>query len=96
MDEINRYPIGECSPAAKAKIESYNDPLWAPCFNRRGIYPHGELKIGECFVVPLGEVSDNGMSLRVQTYRRGKMLNRKFAVLKHTDEHQCFEVARIK
>lgn len=95
MEEVAGYPITECSPKARAKIESYDDPLWAPYVNRRGIYPHGELKIGESFIVPLSEIKDGGMSLRINTYKRGKFLNRKFAVLKHIDENQCFEIARI-
>lgn len=95
MDEINRFTITECSPKARERIKNFDDPLWAPYFNRRGIYPHGELKIGECFTVPLNSITDNGMSLRTQTYKKGKQLNRKFAVIKHSDEYNCIEIARI-
>lgn len=96
MDEENRYIITECSPKANQKIENFDDPLWAPYINRKGIYPHGELKIGQCFTVPFADVNDAGAALRTHAYKRGKQLNRKFAVIKHTDEFQCYEIARIK
>jgi hypothetical protein len=95
MESEARYKITECSPLAKAKIKSYDDPLWAPVLNKKGFYPYGELMIGDCFTVPITTFNDNGATLRTMASKWGKKINRKFAVIKHSDENQCFEIARI-
>lgn len=95
MEAETGYPITEASPKAQVKITTRDDPLWAPYVNRKGKYPIGELKIGDCFIIPLSAVNDGGTTLRTMVYKWGKRLNRKFAVIKHTDQNQCYEVARI-
>lgn len=95
MEVESKYRITQCSPKAAEKIKSRDDPLWAPVFNKKGFYPYGELMIGDCFTVPLSTFDDGGATLRTMASKWGKKINRKFAVFKHTDENQCYEVARI-
>lgn len=95
MESESKYQIRQASPKAQTKISNREDPLWAPYINKKGFYPYGELMIGDCFTIPLTEINDGGTTLRTMTYKWGKRLNRKFAVIKHNDENQCFEIARI-
>ena len=87
------YQIFDASPQAKAKIKSENDAIGTSCNEHHRIkYPFDELKIGQCFTVPIAEA--NEASLRLTAFNRSKKTGKKFSVLKHRD-FGCVEVARI-
>jgi len=92
------YPIYDCSPQAQKLIDK-QPTASAPRMvetsvntHHRVKYPFSELAVGKSFSVALAEA--NEMSLRNLSYKWGKELNKKFAVIKHKD-YGCIEVARI-
>lgn len=88
-----KYEIFDASPQAKAKIVSYEDNAGTSANeHHRTKYPFDELKIGQCFTIPIDEASEQ--SLRITANNRAKKSGKKFTVLKHR-EFNCVEVARI-
>ncbi len=87
------YEIFDASPQAKAKIASYEDASGVSSNEHHHIkYPFDELKIGQCFTIPIADANET--SLRLTASNRGKKTGKKFCVLKHKD-FGCIEVARI-
>ncbi len=91
------YNITECSPKAYQKMQKTQPfELTQPVHsaNNRETYPVSRLNVGMCFTVPLDHVN-NESAFRTNMFKRAKELKIKLAVIKHTDEFQCYEVARI-
>jgi hypothetical protein len=87
------YTISECSPQAKTKITSYEDPIGvARNFHKLAKYPVGELAIGQSFTCPLEE--GNEQSLRALATEHSKKLKKKFVVVKHSGL-KLVEFARV-
>lgn len=61
---------------------------------KREKYPLASLNVGTCFTIPLDQVKSE-TNLRTVVSKRAKDLLIKIAVIKHTDEFQCYEIARI-
>lgn len=88
------YEIYECSPKAKARIKEeivdLNDTFKSESALTK--YPFSELKIGQCFTIPISEANES--SLRLASTVQSKKQNKKFTVVKHAEQN-CIEVARI-
>ena len=89
------YKIQECSPKAKAKIQEGTKKKFDTFASEhhKAKYPFSMLDVGECFTVPIDEVSE--LSLRIMASRNAKKLSRKFTVIKHA-EYGIHEAARIE
>jgi hypothetical protein len=85
--------IFDCSPKAKAKIQSFVDKYEGlEQIPTKEKYPWTKLAIGQAFIVGIDKAEANVRNLASV---RGKELKKKFCVIKHEDL-KIFEVARIE
>lgn len=84
----------EASPEAKSKIvEGTVDAVGITInVHHKVKYPLAELKIGQCFTIPIAECNET--SVRVTANKFGRTYGKKFSVIKHPT-HGIYEVARI-
>jgi hypothetical protein len=99
MDFLN-YPIGPCSPLARAKRELWlSDTVGQKdLYARESKYPFMDLEAGECFCIKLSgdELKDRKLlaSLRSSASAYQKTYGRFFNILHH-EAHGIYEVYRI-
>lgn len=88
------YSIYECSPKARAKIESEEDKYGVDSAlnHYRSKYPLPLLRIGEAFAVPFTEGLEASVRNSAAIY--GKKTGKKFTVISHK-KAAVLEVARI-
>ena len=89
------YEVIECSPLARARIETQTDVFGTepPSPHHRTKYPYALLKIGQCFTVSYDEANENSLRGGAANYGK-KSGGKKFTVIKHA-ERRLIEVARI-
>lgn len=91
----SKYPLYDCSPQARKTIPDANFEI--PHTDKEVVlapnskYPWGTMKVGQCFVVSMKELSYG--SIQSAVYQASARFERKFAIVTHS-ANQIYEVFR--